>query len=356
MPQKWIATLLPLLAKGSPEVAKRILRECSASHYDHLKMQATVDRFRGKLDDFLAFLRKEWGWVIERDRDRGVILVNENKSACVCPLVQKEHGPDLGMLCYCSEGFAEKMFSGVVGSKVRAEVTESVLRGHKSCKLARGLLGSGRARTGPFFAMIDVTQRCNLNCVGCRFHSPYTRRPSAGDPEIPDVSVELVERFCGELGIMGTESLIFSGAGEPMLHPRIFDLIGLAKAAGLKVSLLTNGTLLDRSRIESLIDSRLDLLKVSLWGGSPETMNLNNPGTTLGIRKSRGGIEARLAPEKGAEHSNPAGRAASSDQQKQLPTGGGTRLAGARDGMRRFHVCALLHLRVRTILIVAIQG
>ncbi len=166
--------------------------------------------------------------------------------------------------------------------------------------LARGLLGRGRARTGPFFAMIDVTQRCNLNCVGCRFHSPYTRRPSAGDPEIMDVSVELVERFCSELGSMGTESLIFSGAGEPMLHPRIFDLIGVAKAAGLKVSLLTNGTLLDRSRIERLIDSRIDLVKVSLWGASSETTNLNNPGTTSVFEKVVEGLRlvSRLKKER----------------------------------------------------------
>ena len=134
MPQKWIAALLPELAKGDREYAKRILKPASESHYADLKMQETVERFRGELDAFLAFLRKEWGWVIEYDRGQGVIQVNENKSSCVCPLVQKNHGADLGMLCYCSEGFAEKMFSEVFGSKVRAEVTESILRGHKSCK------------------------------------------------------------------------------------------------------------------------------------------------------------------------------------------------------------------------------
>jgi MoaA/NifB/PqqE/SkfB family radical SAM enzyme len=167
-------------------------------------------------------------------------------------------------------------------------------------KLARGLLGGGRALTGPFFATIDVTQRCNLNCVGCRFHSPVTRRPAPGDPSILDVSVELVERLCGELGSMGTANLIFSGAGEPMLHPRIFDLIGVAKAAGFKVSLLTNGTLLDRPRIESLIDARLDLVKVSLWGTSPEIIDLNNPGATSVFEKVVEGLRlfSRLKTER----------------------------------------------------------
>jgi predicted ArsR family transcriptional regulator len=134
MPHKWIAALLPLLAKGDREYARRLLKGCAASHYEDLKMQATVDRFRGKLDAFLDFLRKEWGWIVAYDREGGVILVNENKSSCVCPLVQKNHGPDLGILCHCSEGFNEKMFSAVAGFKVRVEVTESILRGNKSCK------------------------------------------------------------------------------------------------------------------------------------------------------------------------------------------------------------------------------
>jgi hypothetical protein len=134
MPQKWIVTLLPQLAKGDREQARRILKSCSESHYEDLKMQATVDRFRGKLDDFLSFLRKDWGWVIDYDRGRGVIQVNENKSSCVCPLVPKNSSGDLGILCYCSEGFAERIFSEVSGAPVRAEVTESILRGYKSCR------------------------------------------------------------------------------------------------------------------------------------------------------------------------------------------------------------------------------
>lgn len=134
MPQKWIATLLPLLATGDREAAKHVLKGCAASHYDDLKMQATVERFAGRLPAFLDFLRAEWGWIIDYDRAAGVVAINENKSDCVCPLVAKKRGTNLGILCYCSEGFAEKMFSVVVGSPVRAEVTESILRGGKSCR------------------------------------------------------------------------------------------------------------------------------------------------------------------------------------------------------------------------------
>jgi predicted ArsR family transcriptional regulator len=133
MPQKGITALLPQLAKGDREEARRILKGCAEAHYEDLKMQATVDKFRGKMDEFLAFLRKEWGWIIDYDRDQGVILVNENKTSCVCPLVPKARTADLGILCYCSEGFAERVFSEIHGSRVRAEVAESILRGQQHC-------------------------------------------------------------------------------------------------------------------------------------------------------------------------------------------------------------------------------
>lgn len=37
------------------------------------------------------------------------------------------------LLCYCSEGFAELMFSKVVGHPVKAEVIRSIHRGAASC-------------------------------------------------------------------------------------------------------------------------------------------------------------------------------------------------------------------------------
>jgi len=134
MAQEWISFLLPSLAACDRDHVRRGLKSCSRSHYDALGMDATVERFRGRLDEFLDYLRKEWSWVIRYDRDRGLLEVDENKNACVCPLVAKAPVADLGFLCYCSEGFAERLFSAVSGSAARAEVAESILRGQTSCK------------------------------------------------------------------------------------------------------------------------------------------------------------------------------------------------------------------------------
>jgi MoaA/NifB/PqqE/SkfB family radical SAM enzyme len=79
--------------------------------------------------------------------------------------------------------------------------------------------------------------------------------------------------------MMSTTHLILIGEGEPLLHRRLFDMISLAKKAGLRVELLTNGTMLDETSCNSLIDSGLDRLKVSLWATSQEEYAQNYRGT-----------------------------------------------------------------------------
>jgi len=134
MPRRWIAALLPALeASPDREAARRVLKAAAQAHWEHLRMDEKVAPYRGNLDTFLAFLTAQWGWKIQHDRAAGVILVDEAKSYCVCPLVEKGSKADLTQLCDCSEGFAERLFGAVVEGPVRAEVTQSVLRGATSC-------------------------------------------------------------------------------------------------------------------------------------------------------------------------------------------------------------------------------
>jgi hypothetical protein len=135
MPRKWIAALLPALqASADPVTAAQVLKGAAEAHYQHLRMDERVAPYRGDLGRFLAFLSSEWGWKIEYAAGSTQVLIDENKPNCVCPLVAQGLAGDPGLLCNCSEGFAERMFSAVVGTPVRAEVTASVLRGAPSCR------------------------------------------------------------------------------------------------------------------------------------------------------------------------------------------------------------------------------
>jgi MoaA/NifB/PqqE/SkfB family radical SAM enzyme len=84
------------------------------------------------------------------------------------------------------------------------------------------------------------------------------------------MSLEMFAELCEELRSRNTRTLFLTGEGEPLLHHWISDLISLAKEKGMHVTLITNGTLLDERRIESLFGAGLDVLQVSLWACSPE--------------------------------------------------------------------------------------
>lgn len=146
-------------------------------------------------------------------------------------------------------------------------------------RLLRGLHGGELAYTAPFFVTMDLTRRCNLRCFGCRYHSPDRLISPTGEVVTQDYPLELFRKVSAELKTMGTGSLCISGEGEPLLHLQLLDFVSLAKKAGLQVVLLTNGTLLHESTIKSLIASRLDVLKVSLWASSPEAYERSYPGT-----------------------------------------------------------------------------
>jgi hypothetical protein len=130
----WVANLLSLLQQSIPdETQKHLFKECSAVHYDRIGMEDIVSQYRGDLDGFLKVLEEKWQWRVVYDPETNQITADENKNECVCPIVRLSSSPIPTILCHCSEGFAERMFSAVVGRPVKAQVMQSILRGSSSC-------------------------------------------------------------------------------------------------------------------------------------------------------------------------------------------------------------------------------
>ena len=139
-------------------------------------------------------------------------------------------------------------------------------------RLLRGLCTGERAFTGPFFVTLDVTRRCNLRCLGCRFHSTETDGQILGDQSVKDLRFDWAEKLFSELKELNTRTLFLMGEGEPFLHPRIFDIIRLAKKFGLRTTVTTNGTLVDDVMAERIIDAGLDEMHISLLGKFPRRL------------------------------------------------------------------------------------
>ena len=131
---EWLSTLLAALdANLPPETKAALLRGCAAAHYRSINMDEIVSQYQGNVEGFLQFLSDKWRWKVAYDKEAQIITADENKSDCVCPLVQKKLGIASPALCYCSVGFAERMFSAVITRPVKARITSSILRGDQSC-------------------------------------------------------------------------------------------------------------------------------------------------------------------------------------------------------------------------------
>jgi len=141
-----------------------------------------------------------------------------------------------------------------------------------------GMIMGHHCYNGPIFVDVDLTRRCNLQCLGCRYHSAKIKLKTVDDT-IQDISMDLIEKLVRELPRLGTERVILAGTGEPLLHPECATIISKFKSCGLGVRLFTNGLLLDGDRSLALIESGLDRLIISLWASSPESYAQCHPGT-----------------------------------------------------------------------------
>ena len=111
---------------------------------------------------------------------------------------------------------------------------------------------------------IPVTDRCNLKCTMC----PRQATDAIGDLDIAD---EVVDALL-EAGPSFVSAML-QGQGEPLLYPKIFNLIPRVKArmaAGGEVGLTTNATLLDEPTAVRLLETGLDFLYFSLDAASKE--------------------------------------------------------------------------------------
>jgi radical SAM protein with 4Fe4S-binding SPASM domain len=121
--------------------------------------------------------------------------------------------------------------------------------------------GHGAARTAGERKPIvvwNITRRCNLKCIHCYSDSDAREYPG-------ELSFEQCQGVVDDLAQYGVPAVLLSG-GEPLIHPRFFDLAGYARGKGLRLTLSTNGTLIDRDAAQRLKDIGFSYVGISLDG------------------------------------------------------------------------------------------
>jgi MoaA/NifB/PqqE/SkfB family radical SAM enzyme len=85
-----------------------------------------------------------------------------------------------------------------------------------------------------------------------------------------DFDMGMFERLCLELRAFDTHTLVLCGDGEPLLHPRLLDMIRMAKSSRFRTVLLTNGTLINEAKARALVESGIDEIRISFWAATQE--------------------------------------------------------------------------------------
>lgn len=108
----------------------------------------------------------------------------------------------------------------------------------------------------------NITNRCNFRCVHCCFKS--------GEQQMPEFSLAKIKRTLVEFKKLGGQRIDITG-GEPTLRTDIKEIIKIGKWLGLKIELVTNGSLLSRSKLREFKALGLDAVAISLDGADWQT-------------------------------------------------------------------------------------
>jgi radical SAM protein with 4Fe4S-binding SPASM domain len=118
----------------------------------------------------------------------------------------------------------------------------------------------------PTFVQIEPVGQCNLRCQMCAIQFRNDGPPNGPPAFMP---FETFTRIVDEFGAI--EQLHLQGLGEPMMHPRFFDMVAYAAGQGIRVTTNSNLTLLSARRAERCVQSGLDCLHISIDGAQAAT-------------------------------------------------------------------------------------
>jgi len=117
----------------------------------------------------------------------------------------------------------------------------------------------------PIYVELGLSGGCNHRCVFCAFDYLKYKPGMLGE--------NCFKKFLSEASKGGVRAVLFSGEGEPLLHPKAAEFIAFAKKKKIDVALSTNGVYLDRFASQKILP-HLSWIRVSLNAGSAKNYAL----------------------------------------------------------------------------------
>lgn len=104
----------------------------------------------------------------------------------------------------------------------------------------------------------NSTRTCNLNCRHCYMEADNAHHQG-------ELTTDEAKKFIDDLAAYRVPALLFSG-GEPLMRPDFFALAEYARSKGVRPTLSTNGTLINRETAQRIKDVGVTYVGISLDG------------------------------------------------------------------------------------------
>jgi len=140
------------------------------------------------------------------------------------------------------------------------------------------LMGRAVKAAHPVFALLELTYTCNFACRFCYNPVPRRNQPRKKELERPTASPLAFEEYLSvmdQLREMGVLYLTLTG-GEPLTHPRFWDIARAAKERTFALRIFTNAGLITEAVADRLAELAPNCLEISIHGAKDETAEALN--------------------------------------------------------------------------------
>jgi len=119
----------------------------------------------------------------------------------------------------------------------------------------------------PYYAVtIEITTKCNLNCIMCAHGSPNFRLRKDSNKNMPFEKFKfIINNLCG------LKSINFAGLGENFLNEDFMKMIRYAKSKNILIDFFSNFYFINEKIAEELIEIGVNKIHISIDGATKET-------------------------------------------------------------------------------------
>jgi len=249
----WVKSKMPKFLKHADRTLK--------ADTEHETLNTSVSFDLNWIDDFVKKVRS---YIYVRELDRLLILIPNQ--------VYRLNHSGVALLRFLLGGHSIHEFLATVGDtdRKRKEIhfffcdlraaVSGCLNENEEREAIAYYEFDGEFNGYPVLSEIAVTYRCNLNCEFCY----------VGDKAYEELKTSDTRKILFKIyHDTQVPSVSFTG-GEPLLRGDIYELVEYASKVGLWTNMITNGTLLDRTRVDMLKKAGLSSAQVSIEGPDPE--------------------------------------------------------------------------------------